>query len=209
MGKITVHGYSEIEVDYDLVELTIKFQAREKTASRAAEEVMKQCDAFLKALESKGVKLDEIHMKEDSIGRTYRDRENDSVTADREIEFTMPFNMKFLNSIMTLIRNFSGDIEYHTDFKLKDTEKIQEELLQKAVLDAKKKAESIAAALGQRVLDLKSVMNGSSGEMEKCLNYEGLFDDEDEYFDEEYLSDALKVPISNERAVVETVWIIG
>ena len=56
MGEITVRGYAEKEINYDLVALTITFRAREKTVGRATQEVMKQCDDFLKALCGKGGK---------------------------------------------------------------------------------------------------------------------------------------------------------
>lgn len=50
MGKITVIGQAEREVSYDQVTISIIFKAHEKTATRASEMVMRQCEDFLAAL---------------------------------------------------------------------------------------------------------------------------------------------------------------
>ena len=131
MGEITVRGYAEKEINYDLVALTITFRAREKTVGRATQEVMKQCDDFLKALCEKGVKVEELNLESDSID-SYHGREQGIKSTERTIKVTIPFRMKFMNFIMNLIQEQSGDIDYQTEFCLSDPKKIHEELLKEA-----------------------------------------------------------------------------
>ena len=47
MGKITVQGYAEQEVNYDLVKIEITFRAKEKTSARANNPARKYMVFFL------------------------------------------------------------------------------------------------------------------------------------------------------------------
>lgn len=209
MGKITVQGYAEKEVNYDLVEMTISFNAREKTAARASKEVMRQCELFLQELNTKGIKAEDIHLEEDSISKTYQDRENNTITAKRTIEVKIEFDMKLMNGIMELIQKQEGDIEYDNRFMLSNEEKIHTLLLQEAIQDARKKAEEIAAALGQKVVELKSATQDSRGGNREFEQYFKLSAETKPcYCEAGYISDDLQSPISRETESVETVWVI-
>lgn len=209
MGKITVRGYAEKQVSYDLAVITITFRAHEKTAARASKEVMNQCDLFLQELSKKGVNVEEVCFKGDSVNKTYYNREKEITTAERCIEITVEFNMDFMNCIMELIQNHSGDIDYNTEYKLSNKDEIHALLYKEAVLDAKNKAENIAAALGQTVEELKTVDIGNYGVEVMCRNYLQLCDeDEGGYCGEEHISSNLQASFSKESETVGTVWII-
>ena len=209
MGKITVQGYAEQEVSYDLVKIEITFRAKEKTSARAAQEIMNQCESFLKELKRKGINPEEIHLEDDSVRNSYMAREETCITGARKIQLTIPFHMEFMNSVMEQIQTHQGNVDYNTEFCLSDPEAIHEQLLGRAVLDAKKKADAVAAALGQKVIALKTAEPTINGKPERLLDYLKLScDSVDEYCEEEYISNGLKAPLSKECVYVETVWII-
>ncbi|MBR2948229.1 MAG: SIMPL domain-containing protein [Lachnospiraceae bacterium] len=166
---------------------------------------MKQCDDFLKALCEKGVKVEELNLESDSID-SYHGREQGIKSTERTIKVTIPFRMKFMNFIMNLIQEQSGDIDYQTEFCLSDPKKIHEELLKEAIQDAKMKADTIAKALGLQVQELKAASPGGYGLKDKFVNYMALSDDI-YFFEKEYISDNLRASVTSEH--VETIWLIG
>lgn len=209
MGKIKVHGYAEQEINCDLVKLTITFRAKEKNSARAAMETLNLCDGFLTSLKKRGIKPEELHLEADSINQSYMDRQETALKAVRKIQFTVPFQMDFLNSILEQIQKQAGNIEYSTEFCLSDPEKVHKQLLTKAVLDAKKKAEIVAEALGQKVIALKSAEPLRNGQLNQVLDYLTLeCDEDDDFCEEQHISSHLQAPVSKESEIVETIWII-
>lgn len=207
MGKIEVRGYAEKEVNCDLMEITVTFKAKEKTVARASEEVMKQSEVFLKKLKDKGINVGEIHFQGDSVdeSRSYRDEQ--FTLAKRTIQMIFPFAMDFMNFIMELIQNHGGDVEYETEYKLSTQEDLHIELRKEAMLDAKKKAEDIAASLGMKVVSLKTATLSNYYDGSDMLNIMKLSDDEEcDYCDDEYLSNDMQSALIKEAETIHTVW---
>ena len=209
MGKITVIGHAEREVSYDQVTISIVFKAYEKTATRASEMVMRQCEDFLAALKKKGISLNQIHLGEDSISESYRSNDEGTMAASRSIKMDVPYNMDFMNYLLKLIQKKGSDATYHTTYKLSNEKKIHEELVLEAIKDSKANAESMAEALGQKVIGLKSATNSTEKLLDKFINCMQLNDDADYYDDEELLSAELLSPTTVESEELEAVWIIS
>ena len=210
MGKIEVRGFAEKEVNYDVTEINITFMAKEKTASRAAEGVLKQSEMFLGKLRDKGVKLENLYFQGDSVDNSYPMREEQFAIAERKIQLVIPFNMAFMNYIMELTQKYDGDVEYDVKFRLSEPEKIHVELRKEAMLDAKKKAEGIAAVLGKRVVALKSANMNNYNKVFNIPSIMRLSEDV-EYCGcaSPYLSDEMQASVSKESEYIDTVWIIG
>lgn len=204
MGKLTVTGYAKKEVSYDWVTIKITFSSSDKSSARASKMVIEQCDIFLKKVQKKGIQMNQIRLEEDSI-RLERYKEEKTI-ASRGICIEMEYNMPFINFIMKLIQEQNCDIEYSTSYKLSNEKEIHEQLLKEAILDSKGKAESLAASLGKKIIELKSASNRTMGE----YSYLDIMKLNDDYFDEEeYLfSDELQAPLSVESEEVIAVWIV-
>lgn len=210
MGKITIMGHAEREVSYDQVHIVIEFKANEKTATRASETVINQCEAFLKALKERGVSINQIHLGEDKIGESYRNRDDGTISATRSISMDVAYNMNFMNSLLKLIQKQGSDVEYHTTYRLSEEKKIHEELMQEAIRDSKVKAELMAAALNQKVIGLKSATNSTNRVMDKFLDFMKLNEEHDAYYEEEELcSKELLSPTTTVMEELEAVWIIS
>ena len=202
MGKITVIGHAEREVSYDQVTVTISFKANEKNSTRASETVIKQCEDFLSALKKKGIAVNQIHLDEDSIEGT--------IVATRSIKMDIPYNMDFMNYLLKLIQERGSDIVYRTSYRLSDEKKIHDELMQEAMRDSKARAESLAEALGQRVIGLKSATNNMDKVLDKFLNCMKLCDEGGSgYCEDELLSSELSAPTTIESEDLEAVWLIS
>lgn len=210
MGKITVIGHAEREVSYDQVTVTISFKANEKNATRASEAVIRQCEAFLASLKKKGIAVNQIHLGEDSIEESYRTRDEGTIVATRSIKMDIPYNMDFMNYLLKLIQEQDSDVVYKTSYRLSDEKKIHDELMQEAMRDSKAKAESLAEALGQKVIGLKSASNNMDRVMDKFLNCLKLCENApDSYCDDELLSSELLSPTTIESEDLEAVWLIS
>jgi len=208
MGKITIIGHAEKKVNYDIAVLDLSFFSTDKNASKAMQEVKRQTEDFLKHLKDKNVDISQINFDKDSISSSYRN-ENE-MTATREILMRIPYNMDFINYISKLIRDNNYDVRYDMDFELSDENSIHKELLKEAMANAREKADAIAESMGQKVVALKSASAGQSRFMDQflgCLD----FCDEEECFEGEEdnsLSGELQAPLSKESESIETTWIL-
>ncbi len=207
MGKLTIEGKAEKEYDYDLMEITVRFQVHEKSSAYAIMKVTMQCEECLSILNEQGISMDNIRIGEDSVEQEYR---NDklNVTATREISMRLPFDTGFSNYFMELIREKEYEVDLDINPRLSKNKEINDELLKLAIEDSKNKATFIANAMNQKITGIDSVKI-----IDRC--YEGEID----YMclDQAYgiippgnlrFSNQLKAPITTKTASVEVVWII-
>lgn len=207
MGKITINGYAEKKVNYDIAVLNITFVARDKNASKAMQEVKRQTEDFLKNLKGKNINISEINFEKDDISSSYRS-ENE-LCAERELSMRIPYNMDFINYISNLIQDNNYDVSYDMNFELSERDNIHKELLKLAMQDARDKADVIAESMGQKVVALKSASTGSNRCMDKLLKCMSLVEEDDCYYDEDdSLSSELQASLSTESEMIETTWIL-
>ena len=140
MGKLTIEGKASREFQYDLMEISLKFWAKEGSTTAALKKITQQSEEFLAIMDSTGIKIEEFRIRKDSVeNEKYSDKF--SVKGERELSICIPFNMDFLNYIRDIIQKKAFDAEIDTTYKFSDIEKIHKELIRMALLDAKEKAE--------------------------------------------------------------------
>ena len=162
MGKLTINGYAKHEYSYDSMKITIGFNAYETTTTLALEKVMNQCEEFLAVLADYGVKTEDITLGENSVEKNnYIEDEND-ICARRELIIRSAFDMKFVNIIMSLIKDKGYDTDIDFDYTIKNIDTIHEALLKEALADSKRKAMIIAETMGQKVVEIVDVTNRNS-----------------------------------------------
>ena len=161
MGKITVEGYAERTVEYDVMKISVGFHEFEKAAEDASKKVMDDCEKFLSAMKSAGIDTSEIRLEEDSVHPDkryfddYEERE-DGYRASRQLEITTGFDMKLINVLRSIANNNNLPASFDVDYKLSATPAIREELRAQAVKNAKTQAELIAGSIDMRVKGLIS-----------------------------------------------------
>lgn len=172
MGIIEVNGTAKRDVDYDVAVIGIEFTAREKNAFDASTKAMKNCESFLAAVEKLGLSASSFSLNEDKIEEDYYE-ENNHFLATRGLLVKLPFDMEMINNIRALLDENKSNSRFNLDYEIANVEEITNDLLKEALLDSKKKAESLAAAIGQTIKGIDTVSSyGHGGGITKRCSYE-------------------------------------
>lgn len=207
MGKLTITGKASHEYSYDLMEITVRFQAHEQTSAASMEKVLAQCEEFLSLMHEEGISADSIRIGDNSVDQEYDDKELDVCTT-REVKMRLPFDMEFTNYIMSLLQEKQFDVDIDTEYLLSRKIEIHNSLIKEAIEDSKSKASFIVDAMGQKLIGIDSV------EIEQ--HYGSRIDYmccEEERprracFGALPHSNKLKSPVTEEYESVEVVWLI-
>lgn len=209
MGKLKVVGKARKEFTCDIMYIKLSFKAWEEDTSKAIETSMSQCDMFLGILEEQGIDITMIHMSNADVSQDMYDKKLE-ISAEREIELRMPFDMNTLNRLTEIIKENSLKVDMDISFKLSNMLELHEQLLKEAVLDSKKKAEMIASAMGQKVIGIETLNAGE--------RYNSYDSEEKAYYDQfthklgethsRPKSNRLQAPFITEYEHVDVEWII-
>ena len=71
MNTIKIKGYASRKANADRIRYTIGFVSKDVKASRASEQVKKQCDVFLKNMKELGFDVSKFHLDGDVIEKEY------------------------------------------------------------------------------------------------------------------------------------------
>ena len=160
MGKIEVRGSASRTVDYDRMSLKLEFHAKENTSKEASQRVVHECEEFLGVLKKGGVDISKISLSDDFVDRSadyYRDGvKKEYYRANRVLEIESEFDLKMINNIRAIIINSDAQVSFQVDYVLSNEDEIRQELLTEALKDAKRQAEVMAEAVGQKVVCLLS-----------------------------------------------------
>ena len=206
MGKLKIQGNASKEYEYDIMEITVRFQAHESSSSDAVEKVTGQCEECLAVLSEHGISLSDIRIGEDSVEQEYYAHELD-VCATRSITLKLPFDVSYSNYFMELIREKGYAVDVNIAPGLSNKSEIRNELLKLAIEDSKNKAAFIAGAMEQKVTGIDSVeIRGDYNVVYGmcCEPKRKSFSGPQELS----LSNSLKAPTTTESSAVEVVWII-
>ena len=204
MGKLTIKGYAEREVQCDAVELSIKFYIKAKNSAVATEKVITQSEEFLETITNWGVNIKNIYIENDSIDQEYNENFL-SVAAYREFKIRLNFDMTFINGLMDLIRDRGFDVDFDCDYKVSDQKSLHDELIKEALLNSKEKAESIANTMGCKITGIDKLEYRQYDDLYclcECEHYLG------ESHKAKKISDNLQSPLTKFSESIEVVWIM-
>lgn len=156
MGKLYVNGRAKQELNADMVNINLRFEARDENSTRALYIVTEQCEQFLGKLKKAGFNLDQVRLADDEVSQDRYDEERLYI-ASRSVEFDMPFEIKNYNAILDMIRKEQYEINLSTNYFLSNNDEVKERLVQEAVVDSQKRAKQIAAALGRKLIGFKEM----------------------------------------------------
>ncbi len=207
MGKMIISGSAERKIICDMINISLTFRAMESTTASAAVAAKQHCEEFLTKMQENGIDLSKIKFSQEEIDSSYSNREEQIFEAFRTIEFTMQYDMPFLNQLNDWISEVSYPVAMNARFYFSHPEKIQKELLREAVEDARQKAEMLAEMMHQKVIDLEEVsacnfhQPYTIGEAEASVSFGNART-------KSFVSDQLKAPERTETESVQTTWII-
>lgn len=206
MGKLTITGKASHEYFCDQLEITVRFQVREKSSSTALEKTLQQCEEFLSILNKEGISMESICISNDAVDQKYNDNKLD-VCAIREIKFRVPFSMEFTNYIMTLIQSKKYNANINIKYILSNRTDIHNDLIKEAIDDSKKKALFIVEAMGQKLIGIDSVEIDDRYDKD----IDGIFCDSLRSITPPrglHYSNMIQAPVTEESESVAVVWLI-
>jgi len=163
MGQIKIKGSAKREFKADAMEITISVSTKGETPALAVNKGKKETERVLQLLVDLGLDLSKVTMKKDKVSEPSRYDDEKFYHFEKEISFKTDANLITLEQLSSGIINEEINATYSEYFSLTDVEAAKKEVLQEALLDAKKKAEAIAETLGQKVVGI---------ECAKCDDYD-------------------------------------
>lgn len=161
MGKLKIQGTAVKTYSYDEITLTVGFHTQAENSAAAMAEVLRECENFLSEVKKIGIDLKDVHLSDDRMNQDYD--EGPSGEALREIELRLPFDLKLINTIFTIISEHHYHAELDTAYGLSKQHEIRNELIRMAIEDSRAKALCIAETVGQKITGIDSVEISSDG----------------------------------------------
>ena len=156
MGKIITKGYASREVEYDHMEITMKFHVREYDTKTAIRKITEECEAFLKKMKDSGVDVSKIKAGSNSVEKdSYGEKR--FVEAQRALTMEIPYDLNILDSIMKMTEADSLSADIDIDYSYSSEEETRNQLLKEATANARKKADLMAAATGTKVAGVERI----------------------------------------------------
>lgn len=158
---ITVSGTGELDVAPDQAELTLGVMAERKTAKQAQAAMAENLDRVVKALEGQGIEKKDVRTVGLNLEPVY-DYGPDAppkliaYRASSNIAITTT-KLDAVGDLLDLAVESGANTVQGVRFILKDQEKAKEEALDKALADARKKADQVAFKTGVKIKETKSV----------------------------------------------------
>ena len=100
MGKLYVNGRAKQELNADMVNINLRFEARDENSTRALYIVTEQCEQFLGKLKKAGFNLDQVRLADDEAAFV-RVRDGQKLTVMRPAQF----NRQCLLNLICLLRS--------------------------------------------------------------------------------------------------------
>lgn len=215
MGKMTVKGYAEREVESDLVRYKFNFVKVDYSIDASVKAVSTELERFLEIIEKKiGIAPDVFRIEDNSTSKEYRpnsDKEQ-KYKANRKISAVLPMSAKLSDLLMNIIAEYEFNVEVEEHYIVSDIEEIYKELLKLAIEDSKNKAEMIVSFAGEKISGINKLEILTN-------NFSSVYDeddDEDECYRGYMLDDILRTvnskssqmssPVVKLNQNVEIVW---
>ena len=171
MGTMKIIGKAERKYTCDRMTISIHVIADEPTHDRAVQKCMNDSEALLKDLQSSGLELNQIKLNNHSVSTRHYDNKP-YIQAERGIEIEAAFDMKLINHLTDLIQTNHYNADIRTGFSVSDLAGIHRQLIEEAFKDSRKKAEIIAALMGQKIAGIEKVEVGDRYDDDYLSDYQ-------------------------------------
>lgn len=163
---ISVSGEGVVEVAPDRATITVGVVTREKTSSAVQSANAKAASSVINAIVALGVERKNISTGNYNFNPTYRHFDNgrseiDGYEASNSVTVIVD-DLNLVGKIIDAALNHGANQVNSLNFGLRNRTAYQDEALRLAILDAKRKAEVAAAALGKNILGVYNVSINSA-----------------------------------------------
>lgn len=162
--NIIVEGKSEIEVEADLMIINLEFKCSDKTYDRALEKGTNSVKEVLDKIIPK-LKLEESDFITKDFNISRKTKNNIFNGKEKELgfdfvqsaEIQLPYNRENLKNFMNEIVKLKTPPIYYLDFKVKNKEKLEKEIMKKALIEAESKAKLIAETANKKLINCEKI----------------------------------------------------
>lgn len=163
---ISVSGEGVVEVQPDRAKITVGVVTREKNPSDVQNSNARAANSVINSIIALGIDRKNISTGNYSFNPTYRQRDNgkteiDGYEATNSVIIIVD-NLNLVGKIIDAALNHGANCVDSLTFGLRDKNFHQDEALRLAVLDAKRKAEVAARALGKNIIGVRNVSINSN-----------------------------------------------
>lgn len=158
-------GRESLKPDQILITLTLSAKGTDYAALTSLE--AEKLEELTKALEGIGFEKSEIKTSNFNIGTEYENYQTEDrawkkrflgYSLDHGLSLVFDYDMKLLNKVINALSSCEkADPAFNIGFTVKDKESASDRLLQKAVKDARRKAEAIAEAAGVSLGEIQNI----------------------------------------------------
>ena len=161
MRTLRVRGTGRIKQSPDLAVIKIRLNGNSKDYTVCSNILNNKIKELNKDIQKIG--FDKKELKAISLEINSRFETVEEVRVFKEFEAESRFILKFdfisekLTKVIETIANSKAEPEISIEFEIKDKEKFKNDLIEKAVLDSKLKAEKMSKAAGVKLGDIQSI----------------------------------------------------
>ena len=183
MRTIKITGKGEVSMTPDVCRLIITISGIDKTYNKAVEMSSKDTNVLRETIEALGFDRKDLRTKSFSIDARYgsvKDADGNYETVFRGYEYThvqsleFPADNKVLGDVLSAMMDSGVGPTFRITYTVSDPESFRQEMMRKAVADAKAKAELLADAAGVVLKGIESI-NYSWSSYE--FTWEPMYDD--------------------------------
>lgn len=188
----------------DLMNIFLTIKVENDIASVASKKASANLEKLLDVLATSGIDITEAKIDTNRVDKSYGE---EIYTAEKTVQFIVPFSMEFSNVITEIVEKLDFDVKVSMYSELSDLHEKHESVLQDALMDSKHKAERMAASLGMKVVGVESIKYGENNNFDH---------DKDVYYmstslnhnrkRKEKLSDKLKASSETMEDYVDVIW---
>ena len=158
MGIIITKGEASQKVKADQMKIKITFGERNTEVHVSSKNVLDQCDLFLTELEKLGIKADMVQLADSNVEFS-RYRDDEKSEAERTISMNFKYDTAMINTILDLLNHGQYTYEFDVTYSYSKQAELKAALLQAAIENAKRQAESVSESLGAKILGIEEVQS--------------------------------------------------
>jgi uncharacterized protein YggE len=149
---LSVGGHGEVDVAPDMARITVGVQSKGQDAREALSRNSTSLNAVVAAIEGQGVPASRIQTSDLSL---WFDEQHDSYVASHNLDVRID-DVNKVGSVLDAAVAAGANTSWGVSFALKDESAARAQALQAAIADARKRANSMASALGVSVTGVVS-----------------------------------------------------
>lgn len=162
--SITVQGNGSLSVMADQASVDIGIETQAVTAQKASADNANVMTAVKNAIIAQGIDASQIHTSNYGLWPVYQDNKGKTTLTGYRADNTMSVTVSPVSKtgpVMDAAVQAGANKVNSVSFSVKDQDRYKEEVLRKAVADARSKANAIASALNRQVVNVVSVSEGN------------------------------------------------